>query len=154
MESRSIQISVGLFVAVAIAALVVLAFKVSNINEYTTGNTYIIKAYFDNIGGLKVRAPVKVGGVVVGRVAAVALDTKFMRPVVSLSIAEKYHFPTETSAAILTAGLLGEQYVSLMPGGNDEMLEPGDIIEDTQSAIILEDLIGRFLFSEDSKSSL
>ncbi|RMH41550.1 MAG: outer membrane lipid asymmetry maintenance protein MlaD [Gammaproteobacteria bacterium] len=154
MESRNVQLSVGLFVVLAILALTMLALKASNLSHYSADATYEVKAYFDNIGTLKLRAPVKVGGVTVGRVSKIELDVKLMRPLVTLAIDRKYRFPTETSAAILTAGLLGEQYISLLPGGNDEQLEPGDFIEDTQSAIILEDLIGQFLFSKDTDQSL
>ncbi len=152
MGSIKAQISVGIFIIASFAALTVLAFKVSNIEEYATAENYTLSAHFDNIGGLKVRSPIKVGGVVVGRIKSIALDGDLL-PVVKMSINGKFNnFPTETSAAILTAGLLGEQYISLTPGGNDEILTSGDEIDDTQSAIILEDLIGQFLFNKGGSS--
>ncbi len=152
MESVRIQISVGIFVIASFAALTVLAFKVSNIEEYITAESYLLTAHFDNIGGLKVRSPIKVGGVVVGRIKSIQLDADLL-PFVKMSINSKFKdFPTETSASILTAGLLGEQYISLTPGGNNKLLKAGDEIQDTQSAIILEDLIGQFLFNKGGSS--
>jgi len=155
MESRKSQILVGLFVFSALLALIVLGLKASNLNQYAGKKTYKISASFNNIGGLKVHSAVKVGGVVVGRVEEIDLDKKSLTPKITMFINQKYdNFSSETSAAILTAGLLGEQYISLTPGGNDEILKSGDEIADTQSAIILEDLIGKFLFSKDSPPSM
>ncbi len=155
METKKIQLAVGLFIVVAVLALSALAIKVSNINEYTNSDSYQLTAHFDNIGGLKIRSAVKLGGVVVGRVTEIDLDNDSMSPIITLKIASKYdQLSSETSAAILTAGLLGEQYISLTPGGDDEMLVDGDEIYDTQSALILEDLIGQFLFSKGSDESL
>lgn len=155
MDNRMVEFTVGLFLALGLAALVMLAFKVSNASSITTGQqTYTLVANFDNIGGLKVRSPVKVGGVVVGRVSEIGLD-KNLTPQVKLSINTKYdHFPSETSAAIQTAGLLGEQFISLTPGGDEKILKEGDRIRDTQSAIVLEELIGKFLFNNDTKKDL
>lgn len=148
MNSRKTEISVGLFVLLGIAALAMLAMKVSNISETSDSDSYQITARFDNVGGLKVRSPIRMGGVLIGRVSQIALDEKYLSPVVTLSIFNQYNkLPTETSAAILTAGLLGEQYLSLSPGGDDEFLVAGDQIEDTQSALVIEELIGQFLFS-------
>ncbi|RLA04331.1 MAG: outer membrane lipid asymmetry maintenance protein MlaD [Gammaproteobacteria bacterium] len=151
MNTRKAEISVGIFIILGIAALVMLALKVSNISETGSSDTYQITAQFDNIGGLKVRSPVRMGGVLVGRVSDISLDPEYLSPVVTLSIFNTFNnLPTETSASILTAGLLGEQYLALSPGGDDEVLTHGDEIEDTQSALIIEELIGQFLFSGDS----
>lgn len=155
MDSRKIQISVGLFVTAAIISMITLGLKASNLNQYAGQESYEITASFNNIGGLKVRSAVKVGGVVVGRVEKIDLDLETLTPKVTMHINTKFNsFSSETSAAILTAGLLGEQYISLTPGGDDEIIQSGDEIYDTQSAVILEDLIGQFLFSKDSGESL
>jgi phospholipid/cholesterol/gamma-HCH transport system substrate-binding protein len=155
VDTKKIQIAVGLFIVISFAALSALAIKVSNINEYNNSESYLLAAHFDNIGGLKIRSAVKVGGVVVGRITGIDLDTKTMSPIVTMKINSKYNaFSSETSAAILTAGLLGEQYISLTPGGDDKLLADGGEILDTQSALILEDLIGQFLFSKGSQESL
>ena len=151
MNTRKAEISVGLFLIVGIAALVMLALKVSNISETGSSDTYQVTAKFDNIGALKIRSPVRMGGVLVGRVSAIDLDAEYLTPVVTLSIYNTYgNLPTETSASILTAGLLGEQYLSLSPGGDEDVLVNGDEIEDTQSALVIEELIGQFLFSDSS----
>lgn len=152
MEARKIELMVGIFISVAIAALVFLAMQVANQSSSTRGETYTLYAKFDNIGGLKVRSPVKVGGVVVGRVASITLDREFFEPVVELRISKEYSgFPETSSASILTSGLLGEQYVGLEPGFMDDdifVLENGDTIYHTNSAMVLENLIGQFLFSQ------
>lgn len=151
MRIKYLEWAVGFFVIVSIAALALLAIKVSNVNDISNINSYELIAKFENVGGLKVRSPVKVGGVLVGRVHEIGLD-KDMTPLVRMRIEKKYQaFPTETSAMILTAGLLGEQFISLSPGGNEEILKDGDRIKDTQSALILEELIGKFLFSDRNK---
>ena len=151
MNTRKAELSVGLFLILGIAALIMLALKVSNINELSNSDSYQLTARFDNIGGLKVRSPVKMGGVLIGRVSKIDLDREYLSPIVTLSIYSQFdNLPTETSAAILTAGLLGEQYIALAPGGDDEVLTDGDVIEDTQSALVLEELIGQFLFSDRS----
>ncbi len=155
MDSRKIQISVGFFVTAAIISMITLGLKASNLNQYAGQESYEVTASFNNIGGLKVRSAVKVGGVVVGRVEKIDLDLETLTPKVTMHINTKFNrFSSETSAAILTAGLLGEQYISLTPGGDDEIIQSGDEIYDTQSAVILEDLIGQFLFSKDSGESL
>ena len=145
---------VGLFVAFGIIALLVLSLKVANTGISGNGASYDLLAKFDNIGGLKVRSPVKVGGVVVGRVSDISLDEEDYTPVVTLKIYTQYNnFSEATSVAILTSGLLGEQYVGLQPGFIDESLDtlqPGDFIEDTKPALVLEELIGQFLFSQGS----
>jgi phospholipid/cholesterol/gamma-HCH transport system substrate-binding protein len=153
MTSRKIEIMVGMFVALAIAALLLLALKVANAGITGNGETYELKAKFDNIGGLKVRSPIKLGGVVIGRVGRISLDDEDYTPVVTLEISAEYKdFPETTSVSILTSGLLGEQYVGLQPGftiDGIEPLKPGDYIADTKSALVLEDLIGQFLFNRD-----
>jgi phospholipid/cholesterol/gamma-HCH transport system substrate-binding protein len=154
MMSKKIELMVGFFVALGIAALLMLSLKVANSGMSGGGDTYNLFAKFDNIGGLKVRSPIKVGGVVVGRVSNISLDDDDYTPVVTLNIYSEYnHFSEATSVAILTAGLLGEQYIGLQPGFMDdslEILQPDDYIEDTKPALVLEELIGQFLFSQGS----
>ncbi len=149
MNARNIEILVGLFVAGALAALFMLAMKVSNFTSYgeDTG-VYEVRASFDNIGGLKVRSPVSAGGVRVGKVSDISYDNESFEAVVTLSLESQYKFPKDTSAGILTAGLLGEQYVGLEPGGDEENLVDGGTIELTQSALVLEQVIGQFLYSK------
>jgi phospholipid/cholesterol/gamma-HCH transport system substrate-binding protein len=139
---------VGGFVLLGLAALLFLALKAGNLGSFTGGGTYATQARFDNIGGLKVRAPVKSAGVVVGRVTTIGFDAQTYQAVVSLSIDERFRFPKDSSAKILTSGLLGEQYIGLEAGGDDTMLAAGDTIRMTQSALVLENLIGQFLFSK------
>jgi len=149
MSTRNIEILVGLFVAGALAALFMLAMKVSNFTSYgEDDHGYEIHASFDNIGGLKVRSPVSAGGVRVGKVSDISYDNESFEAVVTMSLESKYKFPKDTSAGILTAGLLGEQYVGLEPGGDDENLADGSTIELTQSALVLEQVIGQFLYSK------
>ncbi len=155
MTTRKTEILVGFFVILTIAALLLLGLKVANQGMQASGETYTLKAKFDNIGGLKARSAVKVGGVTVGRVESIELDSEDFTPIVVLSISTQYRtFPETTSVAILTSGLLGEQYIGLQPGfsfGDIENLKDGDFIEDTKSALVLEDLIGQFLFSRDGE---
>ena len=152
MTSRKVELWVGLFIVAGFMAFMVLAFKVADASSIGSSETYELKAKFDNIGGLKVRSPVKVGGVLVGRVSAIELDRTDYVPVVTLDIFQEYDdFPETSSLSILTAGLLGEQYLGLEPGFVDddiEILPPGSYIEDTKSALVLEELIGQFLFSQ------
>lgn len=154
MTSKKVELTVGFFVAIGIAALLMLALKVANTGISGNGETYNLYARFDNIGGLKIRSPIKVGGVVVGRVSEISLDPVDYTPVVTLEIFAEYkNFSEATSVSILTSGLLGEQYIGLQPGFIDEsvdMLAPGDFIEDTKPALVLEELIGQFLFSQGS----
>lgn len=154
MTSKKVELMVGLFATVGIAALLMLALKVADSGISGNGETYQLYAKFDNIGGLKVRSPIKVGGVVVGRVSSISLDEEDYTPVVTLDIHSEYNnFSEATSVSILTAGLLGEQYVGLLPGFIDESvdtLQPGDFIEDTKPALVLEELIGQFLFNQGS----
>ena len=153
-QSRIVEIAVGFFVACGLAALFVLAMKVSNIASIGTENGYEITARFDNIGGLKVRSPVRIGGVLIGRVSNIGFDEKTYQAVVTLSIDDQYRrLPEDSSASIFTAGLLGEQYVSLEPGGAEAYLKNGDSIKLTQSALVMEQLIGRFLFQKASEGT-
>lgn len=152
MQSRTVEIWVGLFIAAGMAALFMLAMQVSNLTVVSSDEGYTVTAKFDNIGGLKVRSPVTVAGVRVGRVSNIGFDPQTFQAVVSLNISNQYNeLPLDTSASIFTAGLLGEQYIGLEPGGDMEMLKQGDEIMLTQSALVLEQLIGQFLFSKASE---
>ena len=149
MTSRKIEVLVGLFVAAAIAAFFMLAMSVSNMSSYGGGENYLIKANFDNIGGLKVRSPVAAGGVRIGRVVDIAYDSESYEAVVSMEVEAQYNkFPLDTAASILTSGLLGEQFVGFEPGAEEDYLKDGDVIDLTQSALVLEQVIGQFLFSQ------
>ncbi len=148
MSKRSTEILVGLFVVLGIAALVFLALKAANLSSFSSGETYALTAKFDNIGGLKARSPVRSAGVTVGRVASISLDPKTFQGVVRLDMQKGFEFPTDTSASILTSGLLGDQYVGLNPGNEDKLLAGGGTIRQTQSAVVLETLISQFLFNK------
>ena len=151
MNQRLTEIVIGFFILIGFAAFAILAIQVSNIAGSSDQETYSVTAHFDNVGGLKVKSPVRMGGVLVGRVSSIHLDKKTLSPVVTMAIFKEFdELPTETSAAILTAGLLGEQFMSLSPGGDDEILQDGDRIYDTQSALVIEELIGKFLFNESN----
>lgn len=145
MGKRSIETLVGGFVLLGILGLVFLAMKAANLGSVGGGDTYTVQARFDNIGGLKVRAPVRTAGVTVGRVTRIALDGKTYQGVVSMELERGYQFPKDSAAKILTSGLLGDQYVGLEPGGEDQNLNAGDTVAQTQSAVVLESLIGQFL---------
>lgn len=148
MSRTTLDLWVGIFVVIGIGALFFLALRVGNVSSVDLSNAYTVRGQFDNIGGLKVRAPVKSAGVVVGRVNAIRFDTESYRAVVEMNIAREFDFPRDTIASILTSGLLGEQYIGLDPGGDIENLENGDTLQITQSAIVLEKLIGQFLFNQ------
>ncbi len=149
MTSRKVEIMVGLFVVAAVAAFLMLAMNVSNMSSYGGGENYVLKARFDNIGGLKVRSPVSAGGVTIGRVTDVQYDNESYEALVSMKIDTAYNqFPTDTAASILTSGLLGEQFIGLEPGAEEDYLKAGDVIDLTQSALVLEQVIGQFLFSK------
>ena len=149
MQKRNTEIAVGIFVAMGIAALFMLAMKVSNLGEFTDSNGYNLVAEFDNVGGLKVRSPVTMAGVRVGRVSDIVLDDESYSAKVTMNIYAAHNkIPVDTSASILTSGLLGEQYVGLEAGGDFEYLEEGGELELTQSALVLEQVIGQFLFSK------
>ncbi|HTP62290.1 MAG TPA: outer membrane lipid asymmetry maintenance protein MlaD [Burkholderiales bacterium] len=148
MKRSTIDIWVGIFVAAGFAGLLFLALKVGNLASFSTAQTYHVKAKFANIGGLKVRAPIKSAGVVVGRVSEVGFDNESYDAVVTFNVDAQYKFPRDTSAKILTSGLLGEQYVGLEAGGDTVMLKDGDLLRLTQPAVVLEDLIGQFLLNK------
>jgi len=145
MVKKSIETLVGVFVLLGIVGVVFLALKAANLGSFRASHGYELTARFDNIGGLKVRAPVRSAGVTVGRVTSIALDGKTFQGVVQMDIDQRFLFPKDTAAKILTAGLLGDQYVGLEPGGDDKNLAPGDTVAQTQSAVVLENLIGQFL---------
>ncbi|HEX5364820.1 MAG TPA: outer membrane lipid asymmetry maintenance protein MlaD [Gallionella sp.] len=148
MERTTLDLWVGMFVVAGIAALVMLAMKVGNLSTYNVSETYEVHAYFSNIGGLKPKASIKSAGVLVGRVTAITLDTERYEAKVIMNLDKRYQFPKDTFANILTSGLLGEQYIGLVPGGDEEMLKSGDQVKMTQSAVVLEDLISKFLYSK------
>lgn len=148
MERTTIDLWVGVFVVAGIGALVMLAMKVGNLGTYNVSESYQVHAYFSNIGGLKPKASIKSAGVLVGRVTDIALDTERYEAKVVMSLDKRYQFPRDTFANILTSGLLGEQYIGLMPGGDEEMLKNGEQVKKTQSAVVLEELIGKFLYSK------
>ena len=148
MERTTIDLWFGAFVTAGFVALLVLALKVGNLGAERAAERYRVEARFDNIGGLKVRGPVRSAGVLVGRVAEIRFDNQRYQATVMLDLDKRYSFPKDTSASILTSGLLGETYVGLEAGGEDKKLGPGDRIAITQSAVVLEKLIGQFLFSK------
>ncbi|WP_028213304.1 outer membrane lipid asymmetry maintenance protein MlaD [Paraburkholderia mimosarum] len=152
MKKNALDFWVGLFVVLGFIALLFLALKAGNMSSLSFQRTYAVKLKFDNIGGLKPRAPVKSAGVTVGRVASIGFDSNTYQALVTINLDQQYQFPKDTSAKILTSGLLGEQYIGLEPGGDSEMLKDGDTISMTQSAIVLENLIGQFLYSKAADS--
>ncbi|MGB5062887.1 MAG: outer membrane lipid asymmetry maintenance protein MlaD [Candidatus Competibacter sp.] len=144
MKQKNLELAVGLLVALGLAAFFILAFKVSDLTSLGDDKGYRVTAHFENIGGLKARAPVTLGGVRIGRVVGIGLDPQSYEAMVTMSIDPKYNqLPADSSASILTSGLLGEQYVGLEPGGMDSTLKNGSTIKLTQSALVLEKLIGR-----------
>ncbi|HEU5295601.1 MAG TPA: outer membrane lipid asymmetry maintenance protein MlaD [Burkholderiaceae bacterium] len=150
MSKKGIETLVGLFVLLGILALIFIALKAANLASFGNRDGYALQARFDNIGGLKVRAPVRSAGVVVGRVKAIRLDPKTYQGLVTMEIEHGLQFPKDTSAKILTNGLLGDQYIGLEAGGEDKNLGPGDTVAQTQSAVVLENLISQFLFNKAS----
>ena len=148
MERRGVDLWVGLFVVAGFVALMMLALKVGNFGAYSPNNVYVVKAHFDNIGGLKEQAPVRSSGVVVGRVTGIRFDTKKYDAEVTLAMDSKFKFPDDTTAAVLTSGILGENYVGLEAGGGEQDLKNGDTIKLTQSAVVLEKIISQFLYSK------
>jgi phospholipid/cholesterol/gamma-HCH transport system substrate-binding protein len=153
MERTKLDLWVGMFVVAGIGAVVMLAMKVGNLSTYNVSETYQVQAYFTNIGGLKPKASIRSAGVLVGRVTEITLDTERYEAKVSMSLDKRYQFPKDTFANILTSGLLGEQYIGLAPGGDSEMIKGGDVIKKTQSAMVLEDLIGKFIYSKADETS-
>lgn len=148
MNKSSNDIWVGLFVAAGLAALLFLALKAGNLSGLSFSPTYAVTARFENIGGLKLRAPVKSAGVVIGRVAQIRFDDKTYQATVVMALDKKYHFPKDSSVKILTSGLLGEQYLGIEAGGDETNLADGDNLEITQSAIVLENLLGQLFFNK------
>jgi len=154
MNKRNLEIFVGLFVLLGAAALLFLALKAANLTSFASGgDTYTVQARFDNIGGLKARAPVRSAGVYVGRVTGVTLDSQTYQGLVTMEINRGIQFPRDSTAKILTAGLLGDQYIGIEPGGDEEDLKAGDTLSRTQSAVVLENLIGQFLFNRAADGS-
>ncbi|KND58772.1 putative ABC transporter, periplasmic component YrbD [Candidatus Burkholderia verschuerenii] len=152
MKKTALDFWVGLFVVLGFVALLFLTLKAGNMSSLSFQPTYAVRLKFDNIGGLKARAPVKSAGVTVGRVGAIGFDQNTFQAVVTIDIDKQYQFPKDSSAKILTSGLLGEQYIGLEPGGDDQMLKNGDQITMTQSAVVLENLIGQFLYNKAADS--
>ena len=152
MNRSMIDLWVGVFVALGFAALLFLALKVGNLASFSTNQTYQVNAKFANIGGLKVRGPVKSAGVVVGRVADIRFDNESYEALVTMTLDVNYQFPRDTTAKILTSGILGEQYVGLEAGGDGVMLKQGDRVRLTQSAVVLENLISQFLFNKAAET--
>ncbi|MDC8757988.1 outer membrane lipid asymmetry maintenance protein MlaD [Janthinobacterium fluminis] len=148
MQRKSLDVWVGLFVVLGVVALMFLALKAGNMSTLSFAKTYAVTAKFDNIGGLRPQAAVKGAGVVVGRVAKISFDDKHYQALVTLNLEEGYKFPKDSSAKILTAGLLGEQYIGIEAGGDVNNLVAGDKISRTQSATVLEDLINQFIYSK------
>ena len=148
MTRKELDLWVGIFAVIGIGAMLFLSLKVANLASFSTADTYQIQAKFDNIGMLKVRAAVKSAGVVVGRVSEVRFDNESFEAVVTLNVDARYKFPKDTSAKILTSGLLGEQYIGLTAGGDSANLKSGDTLKLTQSAVVLENLIGQFLYNK------
>lgn len=148
MNRSTIDLWVGVFVAIGIGALLFLALKVGNLSSSSFAETYVLNAKFDNIGGLKVRGPVKSAGVVVGRISGIHFDPESYEAVVAMNIDSRYRFPKDTTVGIYTSGLLGEQYVGFDAGGDEKMWNAGETIVRTQKAVVLEQLISQFLFNK------
>src|ERR1700712_286511 len=149
MGKKGIETLVGVFALLGVVGLLFLALKAANLGTFaSTGDSYTLIAKFDNIGGLKVRAPVRSAGVTVGRVTSITLDSKTYQGVVKLDMQKTVQFPADSSARILTSGLLGDQYIGLEPGAAEKVYSPGDTITQTQSAVVLESLISQFLFNK------
>ena len=148
MTRKELDLWVGIFAVVGIGALLFLSLKVANLASFSSADAYQVNAKFENIGGLKVRAPVKSAGVVVGRVADIRFDNESFEAVVTMNIDSRFQFPKDSSAKILTSGLLGEQYIGITAGGDSANLKSGDTLKLTQSAVVLENLIGQFLYNK------
>ncbi|MDH3513769.1 MAG: outer membrane lipid asymmetry maintenance protein MlaD [Gammaproteobacteria bacterium] len=149
VNRKSLELWVGLFVAAGILALGMLAFKVGNLSTADVTDGYQIRANFDNVGGLKVKAAVTMAGVRVGRVTGISFDNKKYQAVVTMDVDGKFKIiPNDSSASILTSGLLGDQYIGLEPGGAEDYLKDGDVIRTTQSALVLEKLVGQVIFNK------
>lgn len=153
MNRATLDLWVGFFVAIGLAALLFLALKVGNLASSSVGETYRLQAEFDNIGGLKVRAPVKSAGVVVGRVSEIRFDPESYKALVAMQVDNRYKFPRDTILTINTSGILGEQYIGFEVGGDTETLKEGSTIKKTQSAVVLEKLISQFMFNKAQDDS-
>ena len=152
MAKKRTEVLVGVFVLLGIFALVFLALRAANLSSFSTVKGYQVRARFDNIGGLKVRAPVRSAGVAVGHVVSIALDRNTYQGLVVMEINQGVSFPADSSAQILTSGLLGDQYVGIEPGADDKNLQSGDLIKQTQSAVVLEKLIGQMIFNKAAEA--
>jgi len=153
MSKKGIETLVGLFVLLGLAGLVFLSLKAANLASFGTRDSYVVTARFDNIGGLKPRSPVRSAGVTVGRVTSISLDQKTFQGLVTMELEKGVQFPKDSSAKILTSGLLGDQYIGIEPGGDEKNLGAGDVIKQTQSAVVLENLIGQFLFNKAAEGA-
>lgn len=153
MSKKGIETLVGLFVLLGLAGLVFLSLQAANLASFGQRDSYTVSARFDNIGGLKARSPVRSAGVTVGRVTSISLDQKSFQGLVTMELDKSVLFPRDSSAKILTSGLLGDQYVGIEPGGDERNLAPGDVITQTQSAVVLENLIGQFLFNRAAEGA-
>ncbi|NBQ90634.1 MAG: outer membrane lipid asymmetry maintenance protein MlaD [Betaproteobacteria bacterium] len=153
MNKKGIEVMVGCFVLLGLLGLLFLSLKAANLASFGEGKGYVLTARFDNIGGLKPRAPVRSAGVTVGRVKSIGLDPKTFQGVVTMELNTDVQFPRDSSAKILTSGLLGDQFIGIEPGGDEKNLVAGDVITSTQSAVILENLIGQFLFNKAAEGS-
>jgi phospholipid/cholesterol/gamma-HCH transport system substrate-binding protein len=153
MTKKGIETLVGLFVLLGLGGLVFLSLKAANLASFSVHDSYVISAKFDNIGGLKPRSPVRSAGVTVGRVTSISLDPKTFQGLVTMEMDSSVQFPKDSSAKILTSGLLGDQYVGIEPGADEKNLAAGDVIKQTQSAVVLENLISQFLFSKAAEGA-
>ena len=153
MTRKELDLWVGIFAVAGIGAMLFLSLKVANLASFTAADTYQINAKFENVGGVKIRAPVKSAGVVVGRVSEIRFDNESFEAVVSMNIDSRFQFPKDSSAKILTSGLLGEQYIGITAGGDSVNLKKGDTLKLTQSAVVLENLIGQFLYNKAAEGS-
>lgn len=153
MERKNIDLMVGIFLLMGVIALLVLALRVGNLGSERVAEIYTVEARFENIGGLKQKAPVKSAGVLVGRVTDIRFDNQKFQAAVTLTLDKRYSFPKDTSASILTSGLLGEVYIGLEAGGDEKNLQNNDKITLTQSAVVLERLIGQFMFSKAAEGN-
>lgn len=151
MQSRSIEAVVGLFLCLGVAAILILTFQVSDLQRGVNGNSYTVYANFENSGGLKVGSSVSMAGVNIGRVTAIEIDSDTFESRVAITVEDQFDMlPKDSSASILTAGLLGERYIGIEPGGDIKLLKDGDVIRFTESALVLEQIIGQFLFNQAS----
>ncbi len=153
MQRSKNDVWVGLFVLLGVAAVLFLALQAANLLSLSFQQNYVVSAKFDNIGGLKPKAAVRSGGVLVGRVASITFDDKSFQAKVTLALESRYAFPKDSSLKILTSGLLGEQYIGIEPGAEAVNLAAGDVVSSTQSAVVLENLISQFLYSQAADAS-